>query len=483
MNTIQRLLSNTILAFVGNSIAKVSGSILFILVGRMIGPSEAGVFNLGITYYTILMALSTWGLNELLVREVAPRRDEGGRYFINYLVIRLTISTLLYAGLLLFLRLNLPYSEETTLVLRIISLTIFPEAVFSLGQALFTANERLAVPTLAAIVNSVIRLGLGAWFLYNGAGAVAVAWVIPISTAVSLLVFPPAMMSLFRRVPQKSASFRLDWRFSREQLRFTKGFVLLEVFQTLNFQIDTFIISLLLSEAAVGFYGASQTILAGLLMIPVAVRLGLYPLMARYKHQDTKKLAHLYHKSSQYLLVSGLPLAAGVFVLAESIILLIFGESFGPAIPALQISIWALVFAMITVPNARMMLVDNRQKQASWLRGLAMIVSVSLNLLLIPRLGFNGAAIARLLGTAVFFVFVYVYVQRRLLKDNILPDAIRPLIATIVMTAVIWPLRDTFILIPAVVGMVVYGILILLMGVVTAEDRVYLRQIFSHKVV
>jgi O-antigen/teichoic acid export membrane protein len=457
MNTIQRLLSNTILAFIGNSIAKVSGSILFILVGRLIGPAEAGVFNLGITYYTILLALSTWGLTELLVREVAPRRDEGGRYFVNYLVMRLTISTLFYAGLLLFLRLSLPYSEETTAVLRIMSLAIFPEAVFSLCQALFTANERLAVPTLAAIVNSIIRLGLGIWLLYNGAGATTIAWVIPISTAVSLLVFPPALLRLFRRVPQKASSIRLDWRFNRQQLRFTKGFVLLEVFQTVNFQLDTFIISLLLSEAAVGFYGASQIILAGFLMIPVAVRLALYPLMARYKHQDATKLALVYHKASQYLIVTGLPIAATVFVLAESIIFLVFGESFAPSTSPLRISIWVLVFAMITVPNARLMLVDNKQKQASWLWGLTMIASVSLNLLLIPRLGINGAAIARLLSTVFFFILIYAYVQKRLMRDNILPQAIRPLIATIVMSGVIWPLRDMFILVPVVVGILVYG--------------------------
>ena len=69
-----------------------------------------------------------------------------------------------------FLRRSLPYSAETTSVLRIMSLAIFPEAVFSLGQALFTANERLEVPTLAAVVNSVIRLGLGIWLLYTGNG-------------------------------------------------------------------------------------------------------------------------------------------------------------------------------------------------------------------------------------------------------------------------------------------------------------------------
>ena len=81
MNTIQRLLSNTFLAFISNTIAKVSGSILFIIIGRLIGPDEAGIFSLGITYYTILMALSTFGLHDLLVREVAPRREQSALYF------------------------------------------------------------------------------------------------------------------------------------------------------------------------------------------------------------------------------------------------------------------------------------------------------------------------------------------------------------------------------------------------------------------
>ena len=480
MNTIQRLLSNTILAFIANTIAKLSSSILFILVGRLIGPEEAGIFNLGVTYYTILLALSTLGLHELLVREAAPRRVQSARYLVNYTIIRLLSSTLLYLGLLLFLQLNLPYSEEAKSVLRIMSLAIFPEAVFSLCQAFFVAHERQAAPTLSALLNAAIRLGLGIVLLQRGAGAVTVAWVLPISTTISLLVFPPAIIHLSRRVPQ-SVSPRLDLRFSVQQLTLTSGFVLLELFQTLNFQADTFIISFMLTEADLGYYGASQTVLAGVLMIPVAIRMALYPLMARFGVHDRDKLHYLYHKASQYTLMVGLPLAAGVTVLAAPIITLLFGPDFAPAIPALQISVWAIVFALINVPNARLMLVNGKQTPASWLRGVGTVASVGLNLFLIPRLGINGAAIARVLATAIFFFTIYVYVQRHFLRDPLLPLIVRPAIATVIMSVVVWYLRDTFLLIPIVTGIVVYGILMVVMGGVTEEDRAYLRQLFDFK--
>jgi O-antigen/teichoic acid export membrane protein len=478
MNTIQRLLSNTILAFIANTIAKLSASILFILVGRLIGPDEAGVFNLGVTYYTILLALSTLGLHELLVREVAPRREESSYYLFNYTILRLVSSTILYLGLLLFLQLNLPYSEEAKSVLRIMSLAIFPEAVFSLGQAFFIAHERQAAPTLSALLNAAVRLGLGIYLLQNGGGAVAVAWVMPVSTTISLLVFPPAIIQLSRHVPQ-SVSPRFDHKFSLQQLGMTSGFVLLEVFQTLNFQVDTFIISFLLTEADLGYYGASQTVLAGVLMIPVAIRMALYPLMARFESQDKEKLHHLYHKASQYMLVIGLPLSAGVTVLAAPVIELLFGPDFAPAIPALQISVWAMLFALMNVPGARLMLVYGRQTPASWLRGIGTVASVGLNLLLIPRFGINGAAVARVLATAVFFFSIHIYVQRKLWRESLLPMVVRPAIATVIMTGVVWYLRDSFLLIPIVAGILVYGALLILLGGLDEEDRAYFRLLFN----
>jgi O-antigen/teichoic acid export membrane protein len=478
MNTIQRLLSNTILAFIANTIAKLSASILFILVGRLIGPDEAGIFNLGVTYYTILLALSTLGLHELLVREVAPKREEGSYYLVNYTVLRLLSSTVLYVGLLLFLQLNLPYSEDAKSVLRIMSLAIFPEAVFSLAQAFFIAHERQVAPTISALVNAAVRLGLGVYLLQKGAGAVTVAWVMPISTTISLLVFPPAIFQLTRHVPQ-SVSPRLDQQFSLQQLKMTSGFVLLEIFQTLNFQADTFIISFLLTEADLGYYGASQTVLAGVLMIPVAIRMALYPLMARFNSEDEDKLYHLYHKANQYMLMVGLPLSAGITVLAAPLIYLIFGPDFGPAIAPLQISVWAIVFALMNVPGARLMLVYGRQTPASWLRGIGMVASVGLNLLLIPRFGINGAAVARVLATAVFFLVIYIYVQRYLWRDSFLPMIVRPAVATLVMTGVVWYLRDTFLLIPIIAGIIVYGIVLVLLGGVDKEDRDYFRLLFN----
>ncbi len=455
---------------------KVSTSVLFIFIGRMLGPADAGLFTLGIAYYTIIVALSTFGLHELLVREISPRRDESGRYLLNYLLIRLFITALLYAGLLAFLQLDLPYSDEAKTVILIMALGVFPEAVFSLCQALFSAHELLFVPTIGAFINSAVTIGLGFWLLFNEGQVTSVAWFMPIANMAGLLIFPIALVWLFKRVPQ-SAAISFSWSFTRVQLGFTPGFILLGIFATLNFQADTFIISMLLPEEDLGFFGAAQTLVTGFLLIPAAIRMALYPIMARYRQEDERKLAQVYRKSGQYLLILGLPLAVGVTLLAEPLIVLIYGADFLPAVPVLQLMIWAVVVVVLTIPVARMMLVYNYQSAAGWTRGIGMGASVVLNLLLIPVFGIVGAGLARVLASLVYFLLIYLFVHQRIVKSEPNRSYLGPLAASLVMAVAVWPLREMPLPIPIAVGAAVYLALIVLLGVFTAEDRFYLRQL------
>jgi len=480
MNTVQRLLSNTALAFVANVVSKASTSILFILIGRVLGPTASGVFSLGTTYFTVVFGLSALGLHELLVRQVAPRREQSGRHFSNYLALRAVFSLLTYLLLLIGLRLFLPYSPETTRAVLILALAALPEAVLDLCAALFEAHERLGPPALAALLNSAIKVAGGFWLLRQGADVTALAWLMVASATLSLFVLPPPLLALFRRTPQ-AAPARLDARFSGEQLRQTPSFFVIHLFSVLDYQTDAFLISLLLTETDLGYYGAAMTITLAISLMTFAVRAAIYPLMARYAHGAPDKLALLYEKANQYLIVVALPIAAAVCLLARPIVKLIFGPAFGPAVPVLQVSVWAAVFLLVNVPNARLLLVDNRQRAAAWLTGVSMGTNVIANLILIPVLGIFGAALARVIASGAFFLSIHLYVRASILRGRLLPLLPRPLLATALMIAAMWPARNLPLAAPLVIGAVAYVVAVLLLGVVPRADLVYWRQVVSSK--
>lgn len=480
MNTIQRLLSNTALAFVANVVTRAGTTLLFILIGRVLGPTDSGVFSLGTTYFTIIFGLSALGLHELLVREVAPRRGESARYLVNYMALRLVFALASYFLLLLGLWYFQPYSAQTTQVVLILALAALPEAVSTICAALFEAHERLAVPALVAVVSAAIKLGGGFWLLRQGASGdtdtmVAIAWLMVIAGAISILIYPPALVKLFRQSPQIGRK-RPELAFSLAQLRQTPGFFTIHLFSVLDYQTDAFLISLMLTETDLGYYSAALTITLAISLMAFAVRAAIYPVMSRYAHEAPEKLALLYTKANQYLLALSLPIAAAVCILARPIIGLIYGEAFGPAVPVLQISVWAAVFLLINVPNARLLLVDNRQGAAAGLTGISLTVNVVANLILIPVLGIMGAAVARVLASAAFFTSIHLYVRANILQSSFLPLLPRPLLATALMALVMWPLRNLPMIVPLAAGAATYAAAALLLRVVPAADLIYWRQ-------
>ncbi len=478
MNATQKLFSNSALAFTSKIVVRASDALIFIMIARMVGAEDAGIFRLGKIYLSLALALSAWGLHDLLIREVAPKRNESGKYLVNFLVMRLSLAFIAFIILLFLMTLDLPYSEEGKKVIIIFSLAIFTEAAFVIFEAFFVAHEQLIVPTMAGMVSGFVKVSGAFLLLIGGTTIVSVAWMIPIGSMVGVLLFFPAAIKLFRKVPQ-TASLRPGFRFIRKHLHLVTGFILIGIFYNLNLQQDSFLISLFLTEKELGWYGAAQTILLGFLMLSAAMRITVYPLMARYHKKEPEKLVFFYRKINQYFIIGILPITILVSILAYQIIELVFGKSFAPAAPALQLMIWEVFFTFLHIPNARLMLVENRQKQLGWIMGVGLLVSLILNLWMIPQYGLVGAALNRSLTMMVIFLITYFYVRRSLVTFQLFPLLIKPGIAALLMTAVVLTLRNSFILWPILAGLSIYLFVIILSGGVTREDRRYLHQLIQ----
>jgi O-antigen/teichoic acid export membrane protein len=308
-----------------------------------------------------------------------------------------------------------------------------------------------------------------------------IAWLLVIAGVAGLLVYPPALARLFRAFPP-AGRVTLERRFSLDQLRQTPGFFAIHLFSVLDYQTDAFLISLLLTETDLGYYSAALTITLAISLMTFAIRAAIYPVMARYAQGAPDKLALLHVKANQYLIALALPIAAAICLLAEPIIRLLYGEAFAPAVPVLQVSIWAAVFLLVNVPNARLLLVEHHQSAAARLTGLSMTVNIVANLLLIPAFGIVGAALARVIASGVFFLSIHLFVRANILRSRFWPLLPRPLLATALMGLAMWPLRDWPLVAPLAAGAAVYAAAALLLGVVPPGDLVYWRQALRPRV-
>ncbi len=478
MNTFNRLLRNSTLSFTTSVVTKAVNAVAFILIARASGVHLAGIFSLGTTYLVIVMA-SGLGLDELMIRQVARDRSTSAQYFGAFLGLRLLVACAAYGLMYLVVGRAMHYSPTTSVPILVLALSTIPDSLGSVGQALLNAHERFDVPLIAGVSSSLVKLGAGFGAVAVGGGLIGIgwAWVAGSSLGAAILLVSAARLA-WPFVPRRW----LERTFWIDNLRMALPFLIIGFLVTIEYQTDVIILSAVRNETEVGWYGAVTTIIFALTLIPQGYRAAVYPLMARYHKSDPPKLAHLYELSFFYLGALALPMAAGLALLSQPVVILLYKPGFSGAILPLQIISWFLIFNHLNVPNTRLMLVYDRQKLLSIFLAASMGLNILLNLWLDPTLGVVGAAAARVISAGGFLLISDYFVRRFLQPHNILRSLAKPILATALMAVAVWIVKDVNLWLAILVGIVVYaGALFILRGM-TAEEQGWLVGIWRTRV-
>jgi O-antigen/teichoic acid export membrane protein len=145
-----------------------------------------------------------------------------------------------------------------------------------------------------------------------------------------------------------------------------------------------------------------------------------------------------YQESLYFLTCLAMPLAIGVTMLRERIILLLFGKAFLPAADAVPYLAFALAIAFLSSPATHLIFSAHRTVQfVPYFVGNAM-GGILLNLLLIPRFAYVGASFATLMTILTGF-----FVQRHFVAlifgkiPAFATQSLRPLLAAGLMAVVL----------------------------------------------
>ena len=112
-------------------------------------------------------------------------------------------------------------------------------------------------------------------------------------------------------------------------------------------------------------------------------------------------------KSLMLMMLIGVPIAFGLFALAENIIVDIYQSRYLPSIPAFKILIFSLTLFFINYPITSLLNATGHQKENTKNIILVFFVTLALNASLIPRLAHVGAAMSTVLGNALLLALSY----------------------------------------------------------------------------
>ena len=447
--------------------------LMFILVGRLAGPDEAGAFALATTYLLMITTVMR-GMDDLIARQIAREPDDAPRYLTNFVVVRILMAIGLYALLAIVVLYVFDYSVETTQAILIISLSTIPESITYLANSIMLGKGDFAPTAVVWAGQSLFKLIVGLIVIWAGGDLLNIAVIWLIGSILGMVVIVPILL---RRTGRVTRADWKNWQTLNRNWRALPFFIILTTLAMLEAQSDTIILSGFYGEEEVGWYNAATTVAYSLIIFSQAFRFAIYPRMSRHAQNSPEELWRLFNQSIRMLAIFIMPVTAGIILLAPGIIALVFGNEFGPTVLVLQILMLATLLVFLNEPNVRMMLVHDRQRLLTLFLLASATLNVILNLFLAQKYGASGSAVARVSSILLYFLLSFLYVTRVQGRSRFLHWLVKPAIATLVMIVPVYLTREWLLFVPIILGGITYcSAFILIRGLSSAERRLILQE-------
>lgn len=378
---------------VGEKITRIFVSFFVgILLARYLGPERFGLLSYALSFVALFATITTLGLDEIVVRKLVegnvPKEELLGTSFL----LRLFAALLSIVSIYVFSRIISPDAYTRALILIVAAGTLFQP--LNVIDFYFQAQVLGRFTSIAQFLSLFLSSALRVILILSGASLSAFAWAVLIETG---------LLSISLLIIYKKRGYRIrDWRFRKnialDLLGKSWPLLISGMAIMIYMRIDQLMIKEMLDDEALGNYAVAVKLVETFYFIPLAICSSLFPAILSAKASGAKtyqdRLQSLYDLMASISIIIALPTA----LLSDYVIAVLLGDQYHMAANVVRIYIWAGIFVFLGVASGKWLLAENLQQYSLSRTVIGALINIGLNLILIPRIGIYGAALATLLS-------------------------------------------------------------------------------------
>lgn len=371
-------LLRNMLVVIGGQLAGVPLSILLsAATARFLGPTDFGYLYLAGTLTGFGFLLVEWGHGSVIAAAVARDHQRAGALLGTSVVWRIGAAVLVCAALLVLSKV-LGYERAFASVLLLVAVQAFVNSLRSACTDVARGYERLEIGAYAQLAAQLLAVILVIPTLYLGGGLLGVL----VMQLVSALIVGAGVWRSLGRIERVPA--RVERSSLRELFLSGTSFLLFGFVMALQPNIDAVFLSRLTSPAVLGWQAAAQRLMGVLMMPTTALVSALFPTLSRLHTQDPHAFRVTTARALQGTSLLAIP-ATLACALYREVGAQMFGKgSFLPVeqnLVVLSVLVFLLYFSM---PIGTAILASGKQRPFAIVQCLCLVVSVTLDPLLIP---------------------------------------------------------------------------------------------------
>ena len=441
---------------------------------RVLGPADAGSFATAIATAGIFEIIANFGLDILIIRDVAQDRSKAPYYLLNTTVLRLAAGAAASVPIIVLVvgtgLISNPLSTAEIIAIAFIMVGMVFSGMSKGITGLFYVYEEAETPAAMTTVTTILKVALGVLALLMGAGFVGLA---AVSIAVNIITLVILAALAFRRF-NLAGPWRLDWQLQRRMVRLGYPLMLIHLLQTVFISIDVVLLRLMLTngEEVAGWYSSAYKWFNALQIVPSFFTLALFPIISREIKKSLDAARRMYQMSLKLMLLLALPVAAVTSFMAYPLVELLAGDQFLPhGAIALQIVIWSIPIGWLNSVTNYVLIALGLERMQPRAFALAVGFNIIANLLFIPAFTYTTAAVTTILSEVLLLVVFDYYLRQRLPGLNWPRFTWRPLLATAAMIVAMWFGSQIHLVAGMTLGLGVYAAGLWLLRVFGDEER------------
>lgn len=382
---------------------KIMLFITFILIARNLGVIGFGKFSYAMAFAGFFVPLADFGTSSSIIKDTSGiDRHKTGEYLSNVLSLKLILSVAA-----IFIAFMFSYLlKENTQMINIIMLSLIFLIINTYAatfRSIFRVYERMEYDAFSVFLEGALKLVFIIMLIHFFRDNLI--FIVVILLAANVITLLAAAYIAHRRFIKIKFSFKIScWS---KIMNSGMVFVFVGFFQMINLKIDIVMLSKMTTDTITGIYSVATRVVEPILVIPLTFAAVSFPVLSRLYKESKSTLRSLSKTSLRLICLVSIMVTVLIYLGSETIIPKILGISYIEAICAIQILCWLFIPIFIRLFLEGIALATDMRKRLYWGYLSSTLAKIAMNVVLIPVMGYKGAAIGTIAAEFVIIGFLW----------------------------------------------------------------------------
>lgn len=379
--------------------SRALGFLTLVYLGRILNTSGFGILGFATALVSYFILAVNFGFNTYGTREIAKDKSLISKFVNNIITLRFILAIILFTLLAVYVLI----SGKNLLVKFVIifsGINLFTNAIAL--NWVFQAVEKMQFIAFRQISSGVLSLLGIILFVHSGNDVVIAALILALSGLISNIWLLPVYNKLFTKIRMEySAEFWIT--LIRESFPLAVSSIMIGIY----YNLDMVMLGYMKPESDVGVYNAAYKIfLFGIVPFGLIFS-AFFPTLSRVGLISSREFKDTMINYAKFVIGSGIVIGVTLLFFSERIVLLVFGESYlASSLPLSILAVNAIVISF-NVFLGNPMMAWGKQKEYAIAISFGALANIILNLILIPKYSYIGAAIATLISEITVFIGLF----------------------------------------------------------------------------